>query len=148
LTRKMAAWHPLVIHFPIALIILWPIVEGIGLWTRRTDISHVALGFLVLALLASFIGTVTGQAAFDAAIERGANAEVLRLHSDKGDLVPWVMFIVVFMRTVGVLKLGRRAQIASVVLGVLVWMLIWQVGDTGGELVYRHGVGVERVQTQ
>jgi uncharacterized membrane protein len=136
--------HPYVIHFPIALILLWPIVDVCGLLFRRPDISKVGLALLVAAVVSSLVATTTGQSAFDQAVKAHVEPELLETHSDKADALPWLLLGVLVVRTLGVLKLKKKAHVAAIAFGFLLFPLIYIVGETGGALVYDHGVGIER----
>jgi uncharacterized membrane protein len=134
--------HPLVIHFPIVLILLWPIVDACGILIKRPEVSKVGLVLLLAAVAASLVGTVTGQSAFDQAVDLHVDPALLATHGDKGGLVPWLLLAVAAVRTLGVLKLKEKAHVAAIVLGVALWPWIYLVGQSGGALVYEHGVGV------
>jgi uncharacterized membrane protein len=139
----MAGLHPLAVHFPIVLAFVWPVLDLVGLLTKRDDISRVALGILVTAVISSLFATVTGQAAFDLAIEAGISPELLNSHADDASLIPWLLLLVLVVRTVGVLKLGKRGHIAAIAAGFAACFLVYRAGETGGALVYRHGIGVD-----
>ncbi len=134
--------HPLTVHLPIALVLLWPLVDLVGLVTRRREVSHVGLGLLGLALVSSLVATVTGQAAFDAAIAVGHAPERLDEHASLANLVPWALLLALVARLGGAAKLGRRGSFLGVLVGFGLWPFIYQVGHTGGRLVFEQGVGV------
>jgi len=138
----MAEFHPASVHFPIAFLILWPVIDIIGLWRERIDVGRVALGVLTLAMLCTLISTVTGQAAFDQAIENGVKAAVLEPHTLNADLIPWLTLIVFLVRSAGVHKFGRNAHLAAVIMGVGLAGFVATVGNSGGNLVFEQGVGV------
>jgi uncharacterized membrane protein len=134
--------HPATVHLPIALALLWPIVDGIGFLARRRDVSAVGLGLLGAAALASLVATVSGQAAFDAAVAAGHRPEVLTAHADPANLVPWALLLALGARWAGAARLGRAGHLAGIALGFGLWALVYTVGQTGGALVFEHGVGV------
>ena len=118
-------------------------MDGIGLVTRRTDISRVGLGLLALAIPASLAATVTGQGAFDAAIAAGAAPALLNQHADLAALVPWLLLLVAAARWLGAARWGRWGHGAALILGLALWPFVYRVGHSGGELVFRHGIGVD-----
>lgn len=138
----MSTLHPLAVHLPIAVAMLWPLVDLVGLVLARPDVSRTAVGLLGLGVAGSLVATVTGQVAYDAAIARGFAPEVLDTHAGPADLVPWVLLLIGALRTFGVHKLGRMAHVAAVVAGLAVAGWVGFVGYSGGRLVYEHGVGV------
>ena len=139
----MSTLHPLATHLPIAVALLWPLVDLVGLWLGRPDVSRTAVGLLGVGILSALIATVTGQAAYDAAIAAGRSPELLDTHGDPAGLVPWALLGLAALRTAGVQKLGRAAHVAALVLGLAAAVWVGFIGHTGGRLVYEHGVGVE-----
>lgn len=134
------ALHPMVIHFPIALSFLWPMVDAIGLALGRPDVSKVGAGLLALAVPAALVATVTGQAAYEAALARGYAVEVLDQHADWAALIPWALLVVLAVRTLGVRRAGTKAHLLAIILGALVSGLVAVSGYEGGQL--SHGIGV------
>jgi uncharacterized membrane protein len=133
----------MVVHLPIVMIVLWPIIDAVGLWRSKRDLSHAGLVFLLFGFLSALLGMVTGQQAFDAAVAAHADPELLNTHADKANPLPWLLLVVLVVRTLGVIKLKRAAHVAAIVLGVALWPWIWLVGSTGGALVFEHAVGVQ-----
>ena len=134
--------HPMAVHFPIVLVLLWPVIDAVGLLLKRIDLCRAALAMLVLAVITSLFATATGQAAFDAAIAKGVDAELLNTHADKSNLIPWLLLAIAAARFGLAQKLKTKGQIAGIVLGVLLWPLLIATGDSGGKLVFDHGIGV------
>lgn len=140
----MSTLHPLATHLPIALAMLWPLVDLVGVWLGRPDVSRTAVGLLGLGIAAALVATVTGQAAYDAAIAAGRSPELLDTHGDPAGLVPWALLALGALRTAGVQKFGRVAHVSALLLGLAAAIWVGFIGHTGGRLVYEHGVGVQR----
>lgn len=137
--------HPMVVHFPIALVILWPIIDTAGLVLGRKDLTLAGLALLVAAVFASIAATVTGQSSFDAAVQLKVDPGLLNTHADDANLIPWMLLTILVVRSAGVLKFGKRGHVLSIALGFSMWIVIFAVGESGGALVYEHGIGVRRV---
>lgn len=137
--------HPFVVHLPIALVFLWPVVDLVGVWRAKRDLSHAGAVFLVLAMLSSLAATVTGQASYDDAVLRGFDPHVLNGHRDNANLVPWMLLVLVAFRMLGPIKFGKTGHACAIALGLLVWPFVVIVGRSGGAMVFEHGVGVERI---
>lgn len=138
----MDTLHPVAIHLPLVLIFLWPLVDGLGLWTKSVALQRLALGLLVLAGVSAIAATATGQAAFDVAAAQGVDPKLMRTHTEDADVVPWLVLAVAAARAWLPTKLGAKGQAVALVLGVALWPFVIGVGSTGGALVYEHGVGV------
>lgn len=138
----MESLHPLAIHVPIGVVLLWPLIDAAGLILKRADISLTALALLILAIPAALFATMTGQAAYDAAIAAGASPDVLNSHADLADLVPWLLLVAAVVRIVGPKRAGAKGHWLAIVCGLAIAALVVNVGYSGGQLVYVHGVGV------
>ncbi len=139
----MSAYHPFFVHFPIVLALLWPLLDALGLVTGRKDFGIAGVFCLVLGVIASVLSTVTGQAAYDAAVVAKVGPELLNTHRENADLVPWVFLLVLVFRLVSVQKFGKPAHAFALGLGVLAGVFVISVGRSGGVLVYEHGVGIK-----
>ncbi|MBI2374163.1 MAG: hypothetical protein HYV07_09200 [Deltaproteobacteria bacterium] len=138
----MDTLHPMLVHVPIGLALIWPLVDLAGAAAKRPDVGTTAVVLLGLALPASLVATVSGQRAYDAAIAAGAAPELLDTHADYAGLFPWLLLAVLALRTLGVKKYGAPLRWVSIALGlILIGFVVW-IGSTGGELVFGHGVGV------
>jgi uncharacterized membrane protein len=138
----MSELHPLTVHAPLALGVVWWVVDAVGVAWRRDDVSRVALGLLAAAFIGGLAATVTGQAAYDAAIAAGVSSEVLDVHAERADRVPWALLALLALRAWGPRRFGRGAAWAAIAGGAAVSALLVLVGHSGGELVFDHGVGV------
>ena len=139
----MESLHPFAIHAPLTLVVLWPLLDLAGLIAKKPDWSTAAVGILGLALVASLVATASGQAAFDVAVAAQVDPKLLRTHSDDADLMPWILIVLLGARLFGPAKLGMKGRVAAIVLGLVGAGFVFKVGQSGGALVYEHGVGVK-----
>ena len=140
----MDSWHPMAVHLPIAMILLWPVIDALGLLLKRTDLCGLALGLLCTAAVVSLFATATGQFAYDAAVAEGFDRRLLDTHADYANLVPWLLLMLAAARAWLPGRLGRIGHGLTIALGAAAGAFIVVVGATGGDLVYEHGVGVKR----
>lgn len=129
------------VHLPIGLVLIYPFLELAAAITRRRELVAVALTILAVAVISSLIASTSGEAAYDAAIQAGYGHDVLETHEDAAELVPWLLILLFAARLYLALKTRFGAWV-GVVLGAGMVAYIIRVGDTGGELVYEHAVGV------
>ncbi|CAN0576110.1 unnamed protein product, partial [Laminaria digitata] len=106
-------------------------------------LQRLGLALLALAAISSLFATATGQAAFDAAVAQGVDPALLRTHTDNADLMPWILMALTALRAWLPTKWGTRGHAAAVLLGACLVPLGFVVGQSGGKLVYEHGVGVQ-----
>lgn len=138
----METLHPLAIHLPIAFVITWPIFDALGFFFRSPTLDRLSLGLLATTVVFAAFATATGQAAFDVAIDGGIPPDVLHPHTENANLVPWALLVVLALRFGLDKKLGRPGRVVALVGGIAAAVLIGTVAESGGTLVYEHGIGV------
>lgn len=143
-----APLHPVVVHIPIALAILMPLVS-VGLlvaWWKNwlpARVWFVAVALQGVLVLGTFAAAQTGEHEEHGVEEVLANDEVLEEHEEMGEMMVWATAATFGLMLAPLLLPGdRRRRLAAVVataatVGVTVLGLY--VGKAGGELVYEHG---------
>jgi uncharacterized membrane protein len=141
--------HPLLVHFPIALLITAVGLDVAG-WVRRRNrpLRQAATLLYVLGTGAAVAAYFTGRAASQAIWLPGMAHAVVKEHWDWAFRTVWFFAIVTGLRLV-LLRPTRRDPghviVAALALaGLLGIGLLLETGDRGGRLVYRHGVGTVR----
>ncbi|MEZ6243841.1 MAG: DUF2231 domain-containing protein [Phycisphaerales bacterium] len=149
------AMHPIVVHFPIVLLLLAWVPIVIGVFDRPRRLAWMLGGLLMLVggTGAAFVAVLSGEATKETV---GAMSQVvehaIHEHEEMGELAR-TMFIVVtalFVVTLGLgagLKKGTARRVAVSIAGVVflgfyvfaATRLAW-AGDMGGELVHVYGV--------
>jgi len=138
--------HPLLVHFPIALLTTAALVDLAGLALRgNRSLRNAATLLCVLGTVTALAAYATGRAASQTVRLPGMAHAVVGAHWD------WAFRTVCFFGVLSVLRLvfawpGRpgpaRARVAVLALAGLVGVgLLYETGDRGARLVYEHGVG-------
>lgn len=134
--------HPLVVHFPIALIVV-----SAGLEATRAVSGSPTIGTVRTLMWIALVGVVaaywTGHEEFEAIGVVSPQIEsALGAHENAAKGVLWSFPIAILL-----LELGIRAPAARwpiwgfrIVLGIAL-SLVALAGLRGGELVYTHGIG-------
>lgn len=139
-------FHPKVVHLPIALAVLMPLVSaGLllawlrGLLPRRAWIVAVALQALLVA--SSVVAMRSGEGEEDR-VESVVAESAIEAHEEAAEAFTYAagaalaLFAAASLLPEGV---ARGAAGAAVMGSLLVLGLGYRVGQAGGELVYRHG---------
>lgn len=139
--------HPPVVHFMIALPVIILLLELLNLIFKKKAIGGINffLIFLTMAVaaVAYLTGLTDGKEAYPALAEAGKTA--LSEHKLLGTyllLAPAVVLVFKFLSAVT--KNGFMKFLYLVVLMAFVYGIFVQ-GKEGGELVYEHGMNVEKV---
>lgn len=87
--------HPLFVHFPVALLSIYSIMELLQFKKLRESHSWniVKAVFVILGSLTSFLAIQTGELAEQAF----GNSELVSVHSQMGELVGWFFGILAFI---------------------------------------------------
>jgi len=140
-------FHPRVVHLPMALAVLMPLIAGGVLFAWWRGWFRRRVWIVVLLLQAVLVGSGalamnTGERE-EERVEQAVAGEHIEAHEDAADAFVWASAAVLLLMAVPlVLPEGRARQAASVgaFLGTLiVFGLGYKVGDAGGRLVYQHG---------
>jgi uncharacterized membrane protein len=138
--------HPKVVHFPIAFLLVYLLLELIGAIFKKEFYSKAAHLFLLFGVLGALVATFTGDRAVDAF--EGWNkttSGVLKIHHNYATITTWFFAVLLVLRTIVVLrkKFTPLIKYGFVLLAVIGTYFIILTGDNGGKMVYIHGVGTE-----
>jgi uncharacterized membrane protein len=141
--------HPLIVHFPIALLCAAVAVDCVA-WAlkRNQPLRQTATVLYVLGTVGALAAYVTGRAASETVWLPGMAHAVLTQHWE------WALRTVWFFSVVGLARVvflrpsrgvpGHLIVAAFVLAGLVGLGLLIETGDRGGRLVYQHGVGTIR----
>jgi uncharacterized membrane protein len=142
----MPGWHPMVVHFPLALVTTAVVLLLAARLLRRerlaATLATVGTWNLGLGALAALFAIGTGMAAAMHLQASPAAHHAISLH------VRWAMFTTLGLVLLAVWRGAGNAQEARpswlmmiVLLGALAALMV--TGYRGGQNVYRYGVGVQ-----
>lgn len=140
----MNTWHPLIVHFPLALLPLSAAVDLAALLKKRQEWHNFACLLLVLGAVGALVAVLSGNAS--AADYRNTAAQSpIQAHEDRATLALLLFVGLCLCRLPLHLRggwqgWGFKLWLAGAAVGCI---LLWQAGMLGGELVYRYGVGVK-----
>lgn len=139
--------HPLIVHFPLAILFVAFAADVLSFFVRRwTWLRPSAVGLYVVGGVAAVFTYLTGTWAADAV---RVPADVEPLLTEHADLGWWTMVffgVYALLRLGSVLAVKMRDRVAvqgtlcAVALAGL--FLLWETGEHGAQMVYRHGIGV------
>lgn len=137
--------HPMIVHFPIALIIVGLVSEVAGLVFRRSFFTDSAVYLVLLGTIGLVAAYITGNLAGGGVVEAGSLKAALEKHEDAALLTMILMIAFAAIRLLVHYKKWfkgwvRYGMAALFVVGVLA---IARTGFYGGELVFKHAAGVQ-----
>lgn len=140
--------HPPIDHFVIAIPVIVLLLEIINLFVKKKAIGVLSFFLLALAVVATIAayltGTTDGKEAFDALTQAGQTD--LKAHKLLGTYLMLASVVVlVFKLLSAMIQRGLMKALYLLILILFVAGILKQ-GKEGGELVYKYGANVERVQ--
>ncbi len=136
--------HPLIIHFPIALLLVAVFIDTVSIWFHRTWLYKSALMMYLFGTLAAITAYITGRIAADS-VNPPFNAELtMSKHSDMA------LYTVLFFSIYTILRLilqkkidpeNKFLRLAALAVALAGIFLLIGTADLGGKLVFKYGVG-------
>lgn len=137
-------FHAMVIHFPIALLIVGFLSELIALICKKLFFKNVSLYLLVLGALGVVVAYFSGDYAGDGMTD-GLLQKPMGMHQEAALVTLWLAIITTLVRTVMYYFNYEKpwAKLTGLILLVLLVSAVARTGYLGGKLVYKHGAGIE-----
>jgi uncharacterized membrane protein len=140
-------WHPMVVHFPLALVVTAAFVLVAARLLRQerhaATLATVGTWNLCLGALAALFALATGlAAALDLHVGLAAR-QALSLHVKWAIFTTLALVLLAVWRGAGVAQESRPSWVFIVVLMAATAALI-MTGYRGGQNVYQYGIGVNQ----
>ncbi|MBI2416340.1 MAG: hypothetical protein HYV28_00215 [Ignavibacteriales bacterium] len=160
----LAQFHPLIVHFPVALLSCYALFEVLAVLFKKEHFGTSAVVLLGLGVVTAFFAMLTGNQAAMIAEQWGASGvriipaiptTLIEEHQQWGSITLfWFLGILIlriyYIIRVRIKKLGVRyenkAKYLFIILGFTGWFFIFKTGEYGGHLVYRNGIGTDLIK--
>jgi uncharacterized membrane protein len=138
-------WHPMIVHFPLALIVTAAFALTAARWAPREStaatLATVGTWNLCLGAVAVFVALGTGLAAVVDLHVDAAARRAISLHVQSAVLLAVLVTLVAVWRGAGTDAHSRPTWIFLMVLWAATGAAV-VTGYRGGQNVFRHGIGV------
>jgi uncharacterized membrane protein len=145
-----SAWHPIAVHFPLALTVTGTVVltaaRSPALARHSATLATIGTSNLVLGAAALFLALGTGLAAVASLDLPPAPRAAVGLHVKWAIFTSCALLLIAVWRGAGARWDARPTGTFLVMLWLATAALV-MTGYRGGENVYRYGVGVMSVPT-
>ncbi len=145
---NIGPYHPVIVHFAIALLISGVIFRWISLTGRAPFSGPAAATLLILGGVAALLAVHSGLDAHGP-VERIPGArQAVGDHEDAGVWARNVFLVVALLEIVALVAHRRRVNVArvalwtSAVVGVFGFAAVVKAADRGGDLVYSYAGGI------
>jgi uncharacterized membrane protein len=142
----MAAYHPQIVHFAIALLAIGVLFRAVSLIPHPSLSGPSALVLILLGTGAAALAVTSGDAAHGP-VEAIPGARLLvESHEDWGRRTLTIFMAVLAVEAVGLMLFKspkrRHAYLASTIVGLIGLGSVYQTASYGGRIVYSHAGGV------
>lgn len=144
------AFHPMLVHFPIALLFTSVLFDGVGVLSERESFRDGAFWLLVLGVAGGVASVVSGLAAEEVVAELGVAESLIERHESLAFLTMGIFAALLLGRLWLRNQLTGRTLSVYLLVSALGLVVLSATGHYGGSLVHDHGTGAQagkRVQS-
>ena len=135
--------HPMVVHFPIALLLASLLFDLIALRWRGQECRAMSLSLLALGVLAALVALLTGHLAEEAVEHSGTiPKQAIETHEELAFAAFWVFAGLLGVKMLSYWGWMRERALLVLFIGVSGSVVLLVASYYGGDLVYRYGAGV------
>lgn len=139
--------HPLWVHFPIALLSLFLLVDFVAVVSRKVEWRTFASGLLFLGTLFAGLTMIAGLLAAHSVPHGGDVHEIMENHEHLGISVFLLSLALSGWRWLSKSRIEGPANVLFLILSTVLVVLLLFTADLGGYMVYKFGVAVEAADT-
>jgi uncharacterized membrane protein len=141
-----APFHPVVVHFAIALLIAGVLFRLLSFTGRFAFAGPAALVLLLTGTLAAVASVKSGLAAHEVAEDIPGAHGIVEEHQEWGERTRTLFLVVAGLEIVALVlrRFGKEKAVlvASAALGVVGIFFVYETGEHGGDVVYSYAGGV------
>lgn len=134
--------HPMLVHFPIALLSAAVFFDLLGSKWRPEECRIASRYTLMLGFAGALVSVVSGSMAEDAAEHSGVPEKAIELHETLGLAAVGVFAGLLGLRLAAWIGWIREQRMVVILLGLVGVAVMLVASYYGGSLVYDYGAGV------
>ncbi len=141
--------HPAIVHFPIVLILLGTLVAVCAAFIKRWHLPVISAVMITLGALGAIAATWSGENDGEMVESNSPAVEtILEQHEEWGERTRNAAIVAAMLGISSVAltrkfpKLARGLSFATAVVAIGASFCVAETGHYGGQLVYKHGAGV------
>ena len=142
---EMANIHPVLVHFPIALLTGFVVAELLGVITGNKELRAAGKWMLYFGTVGAFGAAVVGLLGAEGVFHEGEVHSQMSKHRDYGLNVVALSLFLSLWRLIEGRDLVGISRIIQNSVGVLIVINLMLGADIGGVMVYKYGVAVDAV---
>jgi len=143
---EMPNSHPLFVHFPIALLCGFLLMEALGAIMDKCSMRGAATWMLYLGTLGAVVTVISGLYAAGG-VEHGKEVHALMSCHMKMAIITLILSLILSVwRIAAGGKFSAGWRTVHFIIGVIMVITLFSTADKGATMVYKHGVGIEKAR--
>jgi len=145
-TNFLAEIHTKVVHFPIALLTIYSLLEIVGIVFNKEFITKSSLLILCLGVISAFLAVLTGNQAYSVVtFWNDQSLVLLNEHQTFATYLLWGSVLICALRIFVTVKkkFNDPVKYIFVIFAFAIIFLVYETGIHGGNLVKKYGVGTD-----
>ena len=137
----LAGIHAKIIHFPIAFLMLYPVIELLFFITGKEFFNKAAFLFLTIGVVTVFFAVLSGNQAFEIVKDWSAKSrEVFNLHQNYANITVWYSTALLVFKyfMFNKKKLNRTLTVVLILLSFIGSYFVFQAGYYGGKVAHQN----------
>jgi len=133
----LAGIHLKIVHFPIAFLSMYPLIELLYFVTRNEFYNKSAFLFLLIGVIGAILAVLSGNQAYSLVSEWNPKSlEIFNAHQTYANISIWYFTILLVLRFYLHVKkkLNRYLLVVILILSILGSYFVYQTGLYGGKL--------------
>jgi uncharacterized membrane protein len=139
--------HPLFLHFPIAFLSGFLLLEIYGLAMRKQEARKLASSLIYLGAVGAIVTAASGLIAAETVPHGSQVHEIMEWHQRAGLTVCGLSVMLALWRRFSGIPASAMANTFSLLITSIIAVVLFLGADMGGMMVYKHGVGVKSLQS-
>jgi uncharacterized membrane protein len=135
-------FHPMLVHFPIALLFTSVLFDAAGAWFKRESFHDGGLWLLILGLLGGVAAAIAGDWAEETAEKAGIAESMIETHETNAFVSLGIFGVLLLGRLVLRNQFTRKTLVPYFLIAAIGLATLSATGHYGGDLVYEQGAWV------
>ena len=133
----LAEIHPKIVHFPLAFLLLYPLIELLYFVTRKEFYNKSAFLFLLIGVIGALLAVLSGNQAYAMVSEWNPKSlEIFNSHQTFANISIWYFTTLLALRFYLHIKkrINRYSLMMIFILSLIGSYIVYQTGLYGGKL--------------
>ena len=138
--------HPLVVHFPIALLSLAVVFEILARFVKPEEFSRMGWWLQLTGSIGLALAVTTGLFIKDTVAVSPLARPFLEAHEQMAFAASGIFALLLFWRIASKTRVPEKYALLYIILLAAGVAVLWSGAWYGGEMVYRFGVGLKTIK--